>query len=95
MQTTYTSAYTTVIKAPVPSVWNALTDPEKVKKYFFGSDQQCDWKVGSDIIWKGSYDGKTYEDKGKILAYEPMKRIIYSYLSNWSGLPDKPKITFG
>lgn len=91
MQTNHQSKYQTIIKAPIDKVWNALTNPEMVKQYFFGSNQETDWDVGSKVLWTGEYDGTTYVDKGVVLEYLPNKKLSYSYLSSWSGLDDKPE----
>jgi uncharacterized protein YndB with AHSA1/START domain len=90
MQTKHKSIYQVTIKAPVKKVWDALTNPKIVKQYFFGSDMVTDWKVGNSIIFQGEYEGKPYKDKGIVLEYSPNKSLSYSYLSNWSGLEDKP-----
>jgi uncharacterized protein YndB with AHSA1/START domain len=79
------------INAPVDKVWDALTNPEVVKQYFFGTNQQSDWKKGSDITWTGEWEGKTYQDKGKILDVIPNKKLQYTYLSSMSGKEDKPE----
>ena len=34
-------------------VWEALTNPEIIKEYLFGTQTITDWKVGSDIIFQG------------------------------------------
>jgi uncharacterized protein YndB with AHSA1/START domain len=73
------------IKAPISKVWKALTEPEQIKKYLFGTDTKCDWKVGSPITFSGVWEGKPYEDKGTILAFEPEKLLKYNYWSNWQG----------
>lgn len=91
MQTNHQSKYQTIIKAPIDKVWDALTNPEMVKQYFFGSNQETDWKVGSKILWTGEYEGTNYIDKGVVLEYLPHKKLSYSYLSSWSGLDDKPE----
>ena len=62
-----------------------------VKQYFFGSNQETDWNVGSKILWTGEYEGTTYVDKGIVLEFLPNKKLSYSYLSSWSGLDDKPE----
>ncbi len=72
-------------------VWNALTNAEIVKQYFFGSDQVTDWKVGSPIYFRGEYEGKSYEDKGIVQEYVPNKKLSFSYLSSWNALEDKPE----
>ena len=60
----------TEIEASPAEVWKALTDPELIKKYMFGSEVVTDWQPGSPITWKGEYEGKPYEDKGEILEVE-------------------------
>ncbi len=91
MQVNYQSKYQTIIKAPIDKVWNALINPDIVKQYFFGSNQETDWNVGSPILWTGEYEGTTYIDKGSVLEFLPNKKLSYSYLSSWSGLEDKPE----
>ena len=91
MQTNFKSTYQTDIKAPVEKVWDALTNPEIVRKYFFGSNQQTDWKIGSPILWTGEYEGASYIDKGVVLEFIPHEKVAYSYLSSWSGLDDRPE----
>jgi uncharacterized protein YndB with AHSA1/START domain len=79
------------INAPAHLVWKALTDEEIVKKYFFGTRQTSDWQKGSDIIWTGEWEGKTYRDHGKIIDIVPGSRLQYSYWSSMSNLPDVPE----
>jgi uncharacterized protein YndB with AHSA1/START domain len=77
--------------APAAEVWKGITDPEIVKQYFFGTLQESDWKVGSPITWKGEWDGKAYEDKGKILEITPGEYLKYTYWSSMGGTEDKPE----
>jgi uncharacterized protein YndB with AHSA1/START domain len=91
MQTNHKSNYRTVVKAPLPKVWDALINPELVKQYFFGSNMETDLKVGSPIYFWGDYEGKPYKDKGIIQEYVPNQLLSYTYLSNWSNLPDVPE----
>jgi len=76
------------INAPVSKVWEALTNPEVIKKYLFGTETITDWKVGSSITFKGEWEGKQYEDKGTILDIEENKLIKYTYWSSMSGAED-------
>jgi uncharacterized protein YndB with AHSA1/START domain len=91
MQTNHQATYQTIVKAPVDKVWHALTNAEIVKQYFFGSNQETDWKVGSQILWTGEYEGTKYVDKGVVLEYVPNQKLSYSYLSSWGGHEDKPE----
>jgi len=79
------------INASADEVWDALINPETIKKYMFGATVASDWKIGSKIIWKGEWQGKPYEDKGKILQFVPKKKLQYSHFSPLSGLPDIPE----
>ena len=81
----------TTIKTSADKVWNALTDPEMIKKYMFGTTVISDWKEGSKITWKGEWEGKPYEDKGKILRFQPKKNLQYSHFSPLSGVHDNPE----
>src|SRR5215217_5292776 len=82
---------TTTINAPASKVWDALTEPEQIKQYMFGTEVTTDWKVGSPITYKGEWKGKQYEDKGKVLEIEPGKRLVSTFWSALAGLPDKPE----
>ena len=79
------------IKAPTSKVWDALTNPELIKIYFFGTDCISDWKKGSPILYKGVWEGKPYEDKGNILDIEKEKLIHYNYWSSFSQTADIPE----
>jgi uncharacterized protein YndB with AHSA1/START domain len=79
------------INASKSKVWDALTNPEQIKKYFFGTEAVSDWKVGSTLIFRGVWDGKAYEDKGFILELEKEKKLKYSYWSSFSGTADVPE----
>jgi uncharacterized protein YndB with AHSA1/START domain len=73
------------IKATPAKVWDALTNPEKTKKYFFNCKVFSDWKVGSPITFIGRvFLIKKIELKGKILRIEPQKILKYA-LVNGSG----------
>jgi uncharacterized protein YndB with AHSA1/START domain len=73
------------IKATPSKVWDALTNPEKTKKYFFNCKVFSDWKVGSPITFIGRmFLIKKIELKGKILRVEPQKLLKYA-LVNGSG----------
>lgn len=86
------------VNAPINKVWKALIDPKLIKQYLFGTEVATDWKVGSPILWKGVWQGKIYEDKGKILKIVPEKLLETTYWSSMSGLPDTPanykKVTY-
>lgn len=87
----YVATADTDINASPSEVWAALTDPDQIKEYMFGSQVVTDWKQGSTIIWQGVYEGKEYQDKGEILAIEPDRLLRVSHFSPLSGQPDVPE----
>jgi uncharacterized protein YndB with AHSA1/START domain len=91
MANTTIAKATTTIDAPASKVWDALTKPEQIKQYMFGTQVTTDWKVGSPITYKGEWKGKSYEDKGKVLEIEPRKRLVSTFWSALAGLPDTPE----
>ncbi|HEX5098954.1 MAG TPA: SRPBCC domain-containing protein [Polyangiaceae bacterium] len=81
----------TNVEAPVSAVWDALTDPKKIKRYMFGTTVNSSFEVGDPITWKGEFKGKSYEDKGTILRLEPRHLLAYSHFSPLSGQRDAPE----
>ena len=81
----------TEIDAPPARVWQALTDPAQIKEYMFGSSVETDWKPGSSITWKGSYGGKAYEDRGRVVDIKPEQLLVVTHFSPMSGLEDRPE----
>ena len=79
------------IAAPPGRVWRALTDPELIKKYMFGSEVKTDWKPGSPITWKGEFEGRAYEDRGEIISVEPGRRLEVTHFSPLTGQEDRPE----
>jgi uncharacterized protein YndB with AHSA1/START domain len=79
------------IQAPASKVWEALTRPDLIKQYLFGTQVVTDWQVGSPITYQGVWQGKPYEDKGKVLQVEPGKRLVSTFWSSLSGEPDLPE----
>ena len=76
------------IDASTAKVWDALINPEQIKRYFFGTESISDWKVGSTLIFKGVWEGKEYGDKGHILKLEKEKKLKYNYWSSFADTED-------
>ena len=77
-----------IINAPAAKVWGALTNPELIREYFFGTETKSDWKVGSPITFEGEWQGEKYKDKGTILENVTNKRLKYNYWSSRSSGED-------
>lgn len=68
--------YVTYIETTPEKLWEALTSSEFSRRYWFGTELQSDWKVGSPLalVMNG-----TTTDTGKILEADPPRRLSYSF----------------
>jgi uncharacterized protein YndB with AHSA1/START domain len=91
MSNKFTAKASIAINAPKDKVWEALTDPDMIREYLFGTNTETDWQKGSSITYKGTWKGQAYEDKGTIIDIVPDKLLHTTYLSGMSGKEDKPE----
>lgn len=91
MSNTYTATASTTIDVPPDTVWDALTEPELIEQYVFGATVETDWEIGSPIVFRGEWEGETYNDKGEIQRFEPERVLEYTHWSPLSGKPDVPE----
>jgi hypothetical protein len=82
------------INAPIAKVWEALTQPELVKKWQMGSDLLTDWKVGSEIRFKNDVEGQILEQWGRVLEFTPYEIIKYTLFVPAPDLKDSPENYF-
>lgn len=80
----------TVVASP-DKVWEHLTNPKLIEQYFFGTNVETDWVPGHPIFFRGEWQGKPYEERGKVLEFKPPEKLSYLFWSSFSGLPDLPE----
>ncbi|MDR9854964.1 SRPBCC family protein [Paenibacillus sp. VCA1] len=82
------------INASTEKVWEALTDPEQVKQWQYGSILLTDWQEGGEIRFRNEWEGQVFEQWGKVLEIIPHELIRYSLFAPRPGLEDKPENYF-
>jgi len=68
--------YVTYIETTPEKLWQALTSSEFSKRYWFNTELQSDFKVGSPfaLVTNG-----TPTDDGEILEADPPRRLSYTF----------------
>ena len=87
----YVATAQTDIDATPERVWSALTEPEQISQYMFGSRVETTWEVGSPITWDGEMEGRPYQDKGEVLTYDEPNVLSVTHYSPTMGQPDEPE----
>ena len=81
-----------IINADAAKVWDVLVNPEQTKKYMFGCETDSDWKLGSSLLWKGTYQNKEMVFvKGYILELVPNRLLKYSVIDPNAAYADIPE----
>ena len=82
------------ILAPASKVWLALTVPDLVKQWQYGSDLLTTWEPGTPIIFRNEWNGQVFEQKGTVLECVPGSRVKYSLFVPRPDLQDIPEHHF-
>lgn len=83
---------TTTIKAKAEQVWDALTNPDKIERYLFGSRCDSDWKPGSKSNFYIEQDGKQITIiKGEVIRSAPNALLEHTLFPHKSGIEDTPE----
>jgi uncharacterized protein YndB with AHSA1/START domain len=80
-----TFIYVTYIRTTQEKLWAALTDPEFMTQYWFGSRCESGWTAGSP--WKMVSGDGVLTDAGEIVEAEPPRRMVIRWRHQ-----DKPEL---
>jgi uncharacterized protein YndB with AHSA1/START domain len=69
--------YVTYIKTTPERLWQALTDNEVMRQYWFGAQADCNWAPGSP--WNLHFSNGVTMDSGEILEIEPPRRLVIKW----------------
>ena len=71
------NVYEVEIATTPERLWQAITDPDFTRQYWYGALSISDWQVGSR--WESrSPDGEVYLD-GEILEIDPPRRLVHTF----------------
>ncbi len=76
-----TFVYVTYIRTTPERLWVALTDPQFVRQYWFGTTVECAWKKGS--AWRMLGADGSLMDTGEILEIDPPRRMVIRWRNEW------------
>ena len=69
-----------------------MTNPEQTRRYMFGCETVSDWKPGSSLLWRGSYEGQEMVFvKGFIKQIQPYSLLQYTVIDPNASFPDIPE----
>ncbi|GER89644.1 hypothetical protein KDW_38060 [Dictyobacter vulcani] len=86
----HTSISKITMNATATRVWEAITKPELVKQWQYGTNLITDWQKGSSIVYRNEWEGTVYEQKGTILEIEPEKLVKFTLFAPRPGLENTP-----
>jgi uncharacterized protein YndB with AHSA1/START domain len=73
--------YVTFIRTTPARLWEALTDPQFIRQYWFDTTVTSDWKKGA--AWKMVHSDGTLTDSGEILEIDPPRRMVIRWVNEW------------
>lgn len=79
-----TFVYVTYIRTTPEKLWSALTDPEFMKQYWFGTHCESQWSAGSS--WKHVHGEGEILDSGEIVEARPPRRLVLRWRNE--SMPD-------
>ena len=74
------------LKAPIESVFSALTNSEEIPEYFPLKSVESIWEVGSEVLYKGDINGVPFTDFGVIEKLTSPTEYRYRYWSDNHGI---------
>ena len=73
--------YVIYIRTTPAKLWEALTQPPFIRRYWFDTTVESDWKQGSP--WKMVAADGTLTDTGQVLEIDPPRRMVIRWQHEW------------
>jgi uncharacterized protein YndB with AHSA1/START domain len=69
--------YVTYIRTTAEKLWQALTEPEFTRQYWYGMHQESEWTAGSS--WKLATPSGKIGDAGEVLEADRPRRLVLKW----------------
>jgi uncharacterized protein YndB with AHSA1/START domain len=69
--------YVIYIRATAEKLWQALTEPEFTRKYWFDTTQESAWKPGAS--WRIVFADGRVGDSGEVVEIDPPRRLVLTW----------------
>jgi len=79
---TASHVYEILIRTTPERLWEALTDPEQSRLYYFGTRVESTWEAGAPYRYVRP-DGEAMIT-GEVLESDPPRRLVTSFVPRWS-----------
>lgn len=81
------------INASAEHVWAVLTQPELIEKWMLDTPVEIgtEWREGGKLQEQGDLHGLSFENRGKIIRFDPPAALEYTHWSTLSLIPDEPQ----
>ena len=70
-------AYVIMIRTTPEKLWQALTEPEFTRRFWVGTVQECDWKIGSP--WKLLAPDGRVADAGEVAEIDVPRKLVLKW----------------
>lgn len=74
--------YEIIVRATPDRVWQALTEGNLTRQYYFGASAESDWRRGSAVVHRAP-DG-TILQEGEVLEADPPRRLVTTFKPTWA-----------
>jgi uncharacterized protein YndB with AHSA1/START domain/DNA-binding transcriptional ArsR family regulator len=74
--------YEIYIKTTPERLWQALTDPALVQRYYFNSVIESDFQPGSPLIYRQADTGRL-DIEGEVVEADPPRRLVHTFSVRW------------
>ena len=69
--------YITYIRTTAEKLWQALTEPEFTRQYWFDTTQKSEWKLGAS--WRIIFADGRVADSGEIVEIDAPQRLLLTW----------------